>query len=324
MRAIVLDKYGGPESLRLEDIEKPTPRKNEVLVKVQAAAINDYDWSLMRGKPYLYRLMFGIMKPKQKTPGMEYSGVIEAIGEGAEKFDVGDAVYGDVSEYGFGGFAEYVCVNENALSLKPNFMSFNDAASIPHAAMLAVQGLIDIGNIREGQKVLINGAGGGMGTFALYIAKQYGAEVTGVDAGHKLSVISSLGYDHVIDYTESDFTRNGLRYDLILDAKTNRSPFDYVRSLTHDGKYVTVGGSLNRLLQAFVLKRLIRKFYKKTVDIVGLKPNKDLAYVEKLYEEGKIIPIIDGPHRLSDVPRLIQYFGEGKHTGKIIVTPWNE
>ncbi len=249
------------------------------------------------------------------------SGVIEALGDRAGKFDIGDAVYGDISEYGFGSFAEYVCVNENALSLKPENMSFNDAASIPHAAMLAMQGLIDVGNIQEGQRILINGAGGGMGTFGLYIAKHFGAKVTGVDTGEKLRVMSSIGYDHVIDYKKIDFTKNGQRYDLVLDAKTNRSPFDYVRSLATGGKYVTVGGDLNRLLQIVALKRLVFKFYKKTFEIVGLKPNKDLAYIENLYKEGKIIPIIDGPHKLSDAPEIIQYFGEGRHKGKVIITP---
>ena len=321
MQAIVQKEYGDSGVLRLESIEKPSPGKNEVLIKIQAAAINDYDWSLMRGKPYLYRLMFGITKPKNKIPGMELSGIVESLGKGARKFNVGDAVYGDISEYGFGGFAEYVCVNENALSSKPKFMSFSDAASIPHAAMLAVQGLIDIGNIQKGQKVLINGAGGGMGIFALYIAKQFGAEVTGVDTGDKLKVMSSIGYDHVIDYTKCDFTQIGTCYDLILDAKTNRSPFDYVRSLASGGSYITVGGNLGRLLQTILLRGWVRRRFKKKIDVVGLKPNKDLAYVEALCEEGKIIPIIDGPHKFSDVPKLVQYFGEGKHTGKIIVTP---
>ncbi|MDP6968433.1 MAG: NAD(P)-dependent alcohol dehydrogenase [Gammaproteobacteria bacterium] len=324
MRAIIQEKYGGPEALRLKDVAQPSPRKNEVLVKILAASINDYDWCLMRGKPFLYRLMFGLLKPKQKIPGMELSGVIEGLGEGVQEFNVGNAVYGDISEHGFGGFAEYVCVNEKALSLKPEFMSFTDAASIPHAALLAKQGLIDVGNIQPGNKVLINGAGGGVGTFALYIAKQYGVEVTGVDTGHKLSHMLSIGYDHVIDYTRSDFTQNGLQYDLILDAKTNRRPTDYMRSLVPGGQYVTVGGNLGRLLQMVVLKRWVRRIHKKAIDIVSLKSNKDLAYIEQLYEAGKITPIIDGPHKLSDVPKLIAYFGQGKHTGKVVVAPWDK
>jgi NADPH:quinone reductase-like Zn-dependent oxidoreductase len=319
MQAIVLKKYGGPESLQLENIEKPCPKAGEVLVRVVSTSINDYDWSLMRGKPYLYRLMFGITTPQKKIPGMELSGVIEGLGEKTEKFKVGEAVYGDISEYGFGSFAEYVCISENCLALKPESISFDVAASIPHAAMLAMQGLIDVGQIKKNQKVLINGAGGGMGTYAFYIAKQFGAEVTGVDTGKKLEVLSSIGFDHIIDYKQEDFTVNGHHYDLILDAKTNRSIFAYIRSLSVNGKYVTVGGNLNRLIQAILLKRWILKFYGKGISVVGLKVNKNLTYIENLYESGKIKPNIDGPYKLSEIPRLIQYFGEGLHTGKIII-----
>ena len=322
MKAIIQEGYGGPDSLNLREITKPSPQKNEVLVKVKAAAINDYDWCLLSGKPYLYRLMFGLRKPKQKTPGMELSGVIEDVGEDVHKFNIGDFVYGDISDYGFGALAEYVCVNAAALSLKPEYMSFPDAASIPHAALLAKQGLIDAGQIEENQKVLINGAGGGVGTFGLYLAKQYGAHVTGVDTGDKLRQMQAIGYDCVIDYQDTDFTHNGLQYDLILDAKTNRGPSAYMRSLSPGGKYVTVGGHLTRLLQILVMKGWLRKIYKKSLHIVALKPNQDLAYIEQLYKAGKITPIVDGPHRLTDTPKLIQYFGESRHTGKIIVAPW--
>jgi len=275
---------------------------------------------LMRGKPYPYRLMFGITKPKKKIPGIELSGIIEALGENVNTFKVGDAVYGDISSYGFGCFAEYICVDEKALVLKPVKMSFEEAASISHASMLAVQGLVDVGKIQKGQKILINGSGGGVGTFGLSIAKLYGSEVTGVDTGDKLKMMKSIGFDHVIDYKKEDFTKNGQCYDLILDTKTNRSTFDYVRSLSPNGRYVTVGGDLNRLLQIFLLKPCISKFNKKSIDIVALKPNKDLDYINELYETGKIKPVIDGPYKLSEVPELIQYFGEGKHTGKVVIT----
>jgi NADPH:quinone reductase-like Zn-dependent oxidoreductase len=323
LKAIIQEGYGGPDSLNLQEIAKPSPQKNEVLVKVKAAAINDYDWCLLSGKPYLYRLMFGLRKPKQKTPGMELSGVIEDVGEDVHKFNIGDFVYGDISDYGFGALAEYVCVNAAALSLKPEYMSFPDAASIPHAALLAKQGLIDAGQIQENQKVLINGAGGGVGTFGLYLAKQYGTHVTGVDTGDKLRQMLAIGYDSVIDYQDTDFTHNGLQYDLILDAKTNRGPSAYMHSLSPVGKYVTVGGHLTRLLQILLFKGWLRKIYKKSLYIVALKPNQGLAYIEQLYKAGKITPIIDGPHQLTDTPKLIQYFGEGRHTGKIIVAPTN-
>ncbi len=249
--------------LQLKEVEKPIPKENEVLVKVIATAVNDYDWSMVRGKPYLYRLMFGIIKPKRKIPGMELAGIIEALGTNATSFKVGDAVYGDISGYGFGSFAEYICINEKALKLKPGKMSFEQAASIPHASMLAVQALIDIGKVEKGEKILINGAGGGFGTFGLQIAKLYNTEVTGVDTGDKLKMMKSIGFDHIIDYRKEDFTKNGQRYDLILDAKTNRSTFNYLRSLSPNGRYVTVGGTISRLLQAFILGPLIRLFSKK-------------------------------------------------------------
>ncbi|GAA6140167.1 NAD(P)-dependent alcohol dehydrogenase [Arenicella sp. 4NH20-0111] len=319
MKAIVLSKYGGPESLRLEDVEKPTPAEGEVLIRVVATAINDYDWSLMRGKPYVYRLMFGIVSPKTKIPGMELSGVVEALGATSEKFKIGDAVYGDISDHGFGSFAEYICISESCVELKPKSISFDIAASIPHASMLAVQGLIDLGCLQKKQRVLINGAGGGVGSYALYIAKSFDAEVTGVDTGVKLNKMTSMGFDHVIDFRQQDFTQNGQKYDLILDAKTNRSIFRIIRSLSRGGRYISVGGDLNRLLVIVLLKRWISKFYGHTVEVVNLRANKDLTYIENLYELGKIVPNIEGPYRMSDIPWLVQYFGEGKHTGKIVV-----
>ena len=319
MKAIICTKYGLPEVLQLKEVEKPTPKENEVLVKVIATAVNDYDWSMVRGKPYLYRLMFGIIKPKRKITGMELAGVIEALGTNATSFKVGNEVYGDISGYGFGSFAEYICINEKALKLKPGEMSFEQAASIPHASMLAVQALIDIGKVQKGEKILINGAGGGFGTFGLQIAKLFSTQVTGVDTGDKLEMMKSIGFDHIIDYRKEDFTKNGQRYDLILDAKTNRSTFNYLRSLSPNGRYVTVGGTTSRLLQAFFLGPIIHRFSKKNIRIVALKPNKDLDYINELFEEGKINPVIDGPYKLSEVPEAIRYFGEGKHKGKVVI-----
>lgn len=292
------------------------PGEKEVLVKIHATAINDYDWSMVRGKPYLYRLMFGFLKPKYPVPGMELAGTVEAIGPGATNFKPGDAVYGDISEYGFGSFAEYICVDENALAPKPAGMSYHEAAAIPHAALLAVQGLIDAGRIKNGQNILINGAGGGMGTFGLQLARLYKAEVTGVDTGEKLQRMKVLGFDHLIDYMKEDFTRGHKRYDLILDAKTNRPPRAYQRVLAPKGKYVTVGGSLIRLFQLFAAKLM----GKKNLHIVSLKANKDLAMINKLYVEGKIKPVIDGPYPLEDVPGLIRYFGQGRHLGKVVIS----
>lgn len=319
MKALVFTKYGSPEILQLKEITKPTPKENEVLVKIHATAVNDYDWSMIRGKPYLYRLLFGLLKPKHQIPGMELSGTIEALGTNAKSFKVGDAVYGDISAYGFGSFAEYMSINEKALTLKPDEMSFEEATAIPHAAALALQGLVDSGGIQKDQKILINGAGGGMGTFGLQIAKLYNAEVTGVDSGDKLNMMREIGFDHIIDYKKEDFTKNGQTYDLILDAKTTRSTFDYMRALSPNGKYVTVGGYLNRLFPMLLLKPFISVFSKKRIHILALKPNKDLGYINELFEAGKIRPIVDGPFNLSEAPKAIQYFGEGRHQGKVVI-----
>ena len=322
MKAYSFNKYGEPEKvLVFKEVEKPVPKDNEVLVKIHATTINDYDWSMVRGKPYLYRLMFGMRKPRKKLqiPGMELAGTVEALGANATRFKVGDTIYGDTSGHGFGSFAEYMCIDEKALVNKPTHMSFEEAASIPHAAMLALQGLHDVGKIQEGQKILINGGGGGVGTFGLQIARLHNAEVTGVDTGEKLQMMKKLGFDHIIDYKEEDFTKSGKQYDLILDCKTNRSPFAYIRALKPKGKYVTVGGYISQLIQLLCLKSLISLLSKKDLHIVALKPNKDLEYINKLYEADQIKCIIDGPYTLEKVPWAIRYFGEGKHKGKIVI-----
>ena len=218
MKAIVCTKYGSPDVLQLKEVAKPIPEDNEVLVEVHAASVNDWDWGLLRGKPFLNRLLFGLLKPKIKILGSDIAGRVEAVGRNVKQFQPGDEVFGDISGCGWGGFAEYVCARENALALKPASMTFEEAAAVPQAAVLALQGLRDKGQIQPGQKVLINGAGGGVGTFAVQIAKSFGAEVTGVDSTRKLDMVRSIGADHVIDYTQEDFTQSGQRYDLILDV----------------------------------------------------------------------------------------------------------
>ncbi len=318
MKAIVYTTYGPPDVLQLTEIEKPVPKENEVLVKVFAASLNDWDWGLLRGDSLVIRLMNGIGKPKKTILGSDIAGRVEAIGKSVTRFKVGDEVYGDLSS-DWGGFAEYVCARENFLEKKPPGMTFEQAAAIPQAAMLAVQGLIDIGNITNGQKILINGAGGGVGTFGVQIAKLYGAEVTGVDRSEKLDMMCSVGFDHVIDYTKEDFTRNKKQYDLILDTKTNRSVFAYPGTLTPGGTYVNVGGSMPRLFQAFIFGWLVSLIYKKKIRIVALKQNKDLLYMNDLFEKGKLKFIIDGPFSLEEVPNAFRLFGEGKHKGKIVV-----
>jgi len=319
MKAIVYTRYGTPDVLELREVEKPTPKDDEVLIRVHAASINDWDWGLLQGIPFVNRLSFGLLRPKKTILGSDVAGRIEEVGKNATQLQPGDAVYGDLSGT-WGGFAEYVCARENALALKPASMTFDEAAAIPQAAMLALQGLRDKGHIQQGQKLLINGAGGGVGTFAVQIAKLYGVEVTGVDSSGKLDMLRSMGFDQVIDYTREDFTRKGQCYDLILDVKTNRSIFDYMRALSSNGSYVTVGGSSGRLLQAVFLGPWISMFTKKSVRIVLLKPNKDLAYMNELFEAGKVRPVIDGSYKLSEVPEAMRYFGEGNHKGKVVIT----
>lgn len=316
MKAILCKSYGPPENLELAEIEKPEPGPNEVLIKVHSSAINDYDWSMVRGKPYLYRLFFGLFRPKRPVPGMELSGTIETCGQEVRELKAGDAVYGDISDYGFGTLAEYVAINEKAVIPKPDFLSFEDAAALSHAANLAWQGLVDVGNIRDGMNLLINGGGGGVGTHALQIAKTYNCIVTGVDTGPKLENMKTIGFDRVIDYRQTDFTKLTDTYDLILDAKTTHAPRAYLRALNPGGKYVTVGGTIPRLLQLLPA----RKILKKPVYMVGLKANKDLPAMMPLVQSGTIKPSIDGPYPIEKTPWAIQYFGEGKHHGKVIVS----
>jgi NADPH:quinone reductase-like Zn-dependent oxidoreductase len=321
MQAIVLTQYGPTDVLQLQAVEKPTPKAGEVLIRVHATAVNDWDWCLMRGSPFYIRLFCGLRKPHILIPGAEVAGRVAAIGRNVTTFRPGDAVYGDISEYGFGGFAEYVCVPEQALALKPDAMTFVEAAAMPHAAMLALQALCDEGQLQTGQTMLINGAGGGVGTLGVQIAQAMGVfEVTGVDSADKLDLMRSVGFGQTIDYQREDFTQRQSRYDLILDTKTNRSILKYLRVLNPQGTYVTVGGSTPRLLQAFFLGPIIQRFTQKRVRVVNLKPNQALTYINQLFEAGKIKPVIDGPYPLSAVPDVIHYFGNGQYKGKVVIT----
>jgi len=319
MKAVVLTTYGPPEGLQVKDVAKPIPKAGEVLVKVHAASINDWDWGLVRGTPFVIRLIHGLRTPRIRVPGVDISGSVEAVGDEVASFAIGDEVYGDLSDSGFGGFAEYVCVPERALAKKPASVSHVDAAALPHAGLLALQGLLDKGKVKAGQSVLINGAGGGVGTLGIQILKSYGVKVAGVDSAAKLDVMRSQGFDSVMDYREVDFTRNGEKYDLILDTKSNRSVFNYVRCLKKHGRYVTVGGSMPRLFQILVLGSLISLFTNKKLLVLGLQPNRGLDRLSELAEKGQLKPVVDGPYGIDEIPRLIQYFGEGRHLGKIVV-----
>jgi len=301
-------------------VARPTPKAGEVLVRVCAASINDWDYGLLLGTSFVNRVIGGLFRPRVQIIGCDIAGRVKAAGAHVKAFAPGDEVYGDLSSSGFGAFAEYVCAKETCLALKPAAMTFEQAAAIPQAGMLAVQGLIDAGRIQSGQKILLNGAGGGVGTFALQLAKLYEAEVTVVDKPGKFEMLRALGADHMIDYLKDDFTRSGKSYDLILDVKTNRSPFSYVRALRPNGRYVTVGGNMVRLLQALILGPLVSRMYGKHLRIVALKSGKDLAYMNELFEAGKFAPVIEGPYRLADIPEAFRRFATGDHMGKIIVT----
>lgn len=316
MKAVVYTQYGTPDVLEFKEVEKPIPADDEVLIRMKAVSLNDWDVALLDGD-FINRTMNGLNAPKIQILGSDVAGSVEQCGKNVSAFKVGDEVYGDLSGR-WGAFAEYVCAPEKSLALKPSQMSFEQAAAIPQAGMLAVQGLIDKGGIKAGQKVLVNGAGGGVGTFAVQLGKLFGVEMTGVDSEEKRNMLKEAGFDHVIDYRKEDFTRTGKRYDLILDVKTNRSPFDYLRALNPRGTYATVGGSIGRLLQIFAMSSLISVTTRKKLVVIALKPNKDLEYINKLFEAGKISPVIDGPYSFDQIPDRFRYFAKGLHQGKVV------
>lgn len=311
--------YGGPDVLRVEDVERPQPGASEVLVRVRAASVNDWDWGLIRGE-ITNRLLNGPLSPRRKIPGCDAAGEVEAVGSNVSSFSPGDKVYGDLCVSGFGAFAEYVSAPAESFYRMPQDMSFEQAAAVPQAAMLAVQGLFDVGRVDAGkQRVLLNGAGGGVGTFAVQLLRDHDVHITCVDRGDKLEALQNLGADRVLDYRQEDFTSTGERYDLILDPKTNRSPFAYLRALTADGIYATVGGQNSRLLQAFLLSRYIQRRHGKQVRIVALKPNKDLALMNREFEAGRVVPVIDSTYELADAAEAMRRFVAADQLGKVII-----
>lgn len=320
MKAMVYRKYGSPDQLKLEEIPKPSPGDDEVLIKVHASSVNSWDWDLVRGRPYLARIG-AFRKPKHSILGADVAGEVQAVGRSVTQLRPGDEVFGDMSGCGWGGFAEYVCARADVLALKPPSMTFEEAASLPQAGVLALQGLRVGGPIVPGQSVLINGAGGGVGTFAIQMARSFGAEVTGVDSTEKLDTMRSTGADEVIDYTQADFTRSGRQYDLVLDVAAFRSVFDYARALSPNGTYVIVGGSTARIAQAMAMKPLISVFRSKKVSLLLHKPDKgDLDSLKELLEAGDLVPVIDRQYALSDVPEALQYLGDGHTRGKVVIT----
>ncbi|MCA9999455.1 MAG: NAD(P)-dependent alcohol dehydrogenase [Anaerolineales bacterium] len=321
MKAITYTKYGSPEVLRLEEVEKPTPKDNEVLIKIHAAAITAGDVIVLKGEPFVTRFATGLQKPKNAIPGKEIAGRIEAVGQNVTQFQPGDEVFGDLSVASWGAFAEYVAVPESAIALKPTNLTFEEAAAVPESAVVALQGLRDKGKIQSGQKVLINGASGGVGLYAVQIAKAFGAEVTAVCSTRNIELVRSLGTDHVIDYTQEDFTRNGQQYDLILAANGFHPISDYKRALSPEGIYVATGGTMTQSLQATMIGPFISMAGRKKMGGMLVKPNKnDLVFIKELIEANKVTPVIDRRYPLSEVADAYRYMGKGRAQGKVIIT----
>lgn len=319
MKAIIWTEYGSPNVLQLKEVEKPTPGEDKVLVKIHAASANPLDWHRMRGEPFIARLDGGLLKPRDPRLGADIAGRVEEVGKNVTQFRPGDEVFGEI---GAGGFAEYVCVREDALALKPANVSFEQAAAAPVAAFTALQGLHDTGHIQHGQKVLVNGASGGVGSFAVQIAKSFGTEVTGVCSTRNLEMVRSIGADHVIDYTKEDFTNNEQHYDLIYDAVGNRSASDYKRALNPQGTCVIAGfTTLSRLFEHMVLGPLMSRNGKK-IGLMGTAEanKKDLEFIKELLAAGKVVPVIDRRYPLSETAEAIRYLEEGHARGKVIIT----
>lgn len=323
MKAVVLSKYGSPDVLQILEIDTPIPKDNEVKVKIIAASLNASDFEISRGF-FITRLAGGIRKPRNTRLGCDFAGRVESVGNGVTQFKPGDEVYADLMYHkpGYGALAEYVCVSEKSLRMKPQSMTFEEAATIGQAGVLALQGIRGETPPQPGQKVLINGAGGGTGTFAIQIAKYYGAEVTAVDLPHKFDMMLSLGADHVIDYTQEDFTRNKNNYDLILDVIARKSAFAYKRALKPGGSYRMVGGSSWKIFSVLILGFLISRFSSKKIGLMMGMPNKkeDMEFLTELYEAKKVMPIIDKKYSLDEAAEALKYLEDGHAIGKLIIS----
>ncbi len=320
MKAVVYEKYGSPEVLQLKEVEKPVPKEKQILVKVKAASVNSWDWDMLTGKPYLYRLLFGWLKPRLNILGADVSGVVEAVGANVTQWKVGDEVFGDISSETWGGFAEYVCANEKYWVLKPAAMTHEQAAAIPQAATLAWQALTNQTKIQKGQKILINGAGGGAGTFAIQLAKLHGAEVTAVDHTSKLDLMKSLGADHVMDYTRENYTQNGQHYDRIVDFVASQSVIHYKAILAENGIFVMVGGKITTILQVALLGALVTWGSNKKIGLLMWQPSTpDLEYLKQLFNEAKLTPVIHKTYELAETPQALWEMGQGTVRGKAII-----
>lgn len=321
MKAIIFDQYGPPETLHLESVDKPVPGTHEVLVRIYAAAINSWDWELLHGVPFANRVSFGLFRPTRiRSLGCDIAGVVESVGSRVEGLAPGDEVFGDLSHCGWGGFAEYTVAPESALTIKPSTLSLTEAAAAPQAALLAFQGLHDKGLLQAGERVLINGASGGAGTFAIQLAKLIGAEVTGTCRTSKMELVHTLGADHVIDYTREDVTRSGRHYDLILDMQAHHSPFAYRQALAPRGRYVAVGGITSVLMQTLLLGPLLSRLDQRSYALLLHRANSGLGAIAELLANGKVKAVIDRIYPLEETAAALRYYGDGHARGKVVVS----
>jgi NADPH:quinone reductase-like Zn-dependent oxidoreductase len=319
MKAIVYSSYGTPEVLQFKEVAKPTPGNDELLIKVCAASVNSWDWDRLTGKPMLYRLISGILKPKLKILGADIAGIVDSVGKNIKKFKPGDEVFGDLSEGKWGGFAEYSLARETELTNKPLSMSFEEAAALPQAGAMAVQAIREVKKIHSGYRILMNGAGGGVGTFLIQIAKDQEAHVTAVDSREKFDLLHELGADEVIDYRTVDFTKNNQEYDLIVDVVASRSVFEYKRVLSSRGILTVIGGKIPRILQIALIGSIVSKRNGQKIGILSYKPNKYIEELKELVESGKITPVIDKVYPLSQTAAALQRIGDGRVKGKLII-----
>lgn len=322
MKAIGFAHYGSADQLEVREVPKPAPAPDELLIRVHASSINSWDWEFLSGKPFINRLFYGLLNPRanRQILGADIAGVVESVGNKVTRFQPGDAVFGDLWD-NWGGFAEFACAKAKGFELMPENVSFAEAAAVPQAGVLALQAIRKARQLQPGQKVLINGAGGGVGTFAIQLVKLAGAEVTGVDAAHKLEAIRSFGADHVLDCRANDFTNTGERYDLIVDCQNSRSMLDNRRALRPGGTYSMVGGSIPRVYQLWLLN-LLEPLTRdnRRLRLVAAGPNKGLSELRELIEAGRLRPVIDRTYTFESVVEAMHYFAEGRHVGKVVIT----
>jgi len=319
MKAVVYTEYGSPDVLQIKEIAKPVPADDQILIKIHAASINGSDREGLIGKP-LYARIGGLRKPGNPILGSDIAGVVEAVGANNTEFKVGDEIFGEIPGY-HGGFAEYVCMSGKTMIRKPVNMTFDQAAAIPQGGVIAINGIVKKGNVQPGQKVLINGAGGSAGMFAVQLARLHSAEVTGVDNTEKLDFLRSLGADYVMDYTREDFTKSGKRFDLILDLIAHRSAFTYARALNPNGTYFFTGGSVSTIFQILLIGLLIKRYKNKNVRMLAVPQHrKDLIAITELVEAGKIRAVIDRTYTFDEIPEAMRYVSEGHSKGKVVIT----